>query len=330
MKPTKKPKLLPWDQCLKNHVALKIAYLGYKFDVSFTQGLAIQDNTKNTVEEHLFAALKRAHLIEDRKTCNYSRCGRTDKGVSAFGNVVSVELRSRAGHPQGDYYYPAIINKMLPKQIRVTHIAYVPHYFDARFSCLYREYRYFFLPGSMHLDKMQEAANKFVGLHDFRNFCKVDPENNKSFERRVLSCEVRLEEGMGVVVIKGLSFLWHQVRCMMGCLFLVGKGFEEPELIDKMLDVELTPSKPHYDMASETGLVLYNCAFEGLEWTQSPENTQRVYWNFKEIYSRYLLKTTMVSCLLSSLSPHELEQPTSKKRKVYTAHKPILSRTKQL
>lgn len=38
-------------------------------------------------QEQIFIALRRGKLIEDRATSQYSRCGRTDKGVSAFGQV---------------------------------------------------------------------------------------------------------------------------------------------------------------------------------------------------------------------------------------------------
>ena len=42
---------------------------------------------EETVEKHVLAALQKVKLIEDRTKCNYSRCGRTDTGVSAFGQV---------------------------------------------------------------------------------------------------------------------------------------------------------------------------------------------------------------------------------------------------
>lgn len=66
----------------RRHVALKLAYLGWAY-----QGFAVQDNTDNTVEARLFEALLKTRLIEDRQSSNYHRCGRTDKGVSAFSQV---------------------------------------------------------------------------------------------------------------------------------------------------------------------------------------------------------------------------------------------------
>lgn len=52
-----------------------------------------------TMQGHLFAALRRTRLIPpdaDISTLRYSRCGRTDKGVSALGQVVALQLRSNA------------------------------------------------------------------------------------------------------------------------------------------------------------------------------------------------------------------------------------------
>ena len=46
-----------------------------------------------------------------------------------------------------------------------------------------------------------------------------------------------------------ISFLWHQVRCMVAVLFLIGHGLEKPDLIGHMLDIE---RKPQYGMASGT------------------------------------------------------------------------------
>lgn len=65
----------------QRHIALKVAYVGTNY-----HGLAVQANAPS-VEAELFKALERTRLIEGRDTCNYSRCGRTDKGVSALGQV---------------------------------------------------------------------------------------------------------------------------------------------------------------------------------------------------------------------------------------------------
>lgn len=70
----------------RRHVALRLAYLGWAY-----QGFAVQENTDKTVEARLFEALQKTCLIQDRQSSNYHRCGRTDKGVSAFSQVTVVQ-----------------------------------------------------------------------------------------------------------------------------------------------------------------------------------------------------------------------------------------------
>jgi len=70
--------------------------------------------------------------------------------------------------------YCSVINRNLPPDIRILGYAKVPEYFDARFSCIYREYKYFFDPTGRDFNKMKLAANKMIGTFDFRNFCKKD------------------------------------------------------------------------------------------------------------------------------------------------------------
>ena len=57
-----------------------------------------QPGSDKTIEAHLFRALRSAALIPETATydsVDYTRCGRTDKGVSAFRQVVSLRVRSR-------------------------------------------------------------------------------------------------------------------------------------------------------------------------------------------------------------------------------------------
>lgn len=66
------------------------------------------------------------------------------------------------------------INSCLPHDIRMLAFAQIDSTFDARFSCIYREYTYFFFGRNMSVSKIAGAARRLVGLHDYRNFCKPD------------------------------------------------------------------------------------------------------------------------------------------------------------
>lgn len=290
--------------------------------------------------------------------CQYSKCGRTDRGVSAFGQVIGIRLRSNApistkrsgsddeklesaemagngmdaAEPEEEYSdfhpiseelpYVYMLNMLLPPDIRIlAWCPFPPEGFDARFSCLERRYKYFFTnpafcptPGPMGLtqtpgtsepiregwldiSRMREAANKLVGLHDYRNFCQLDASKQmSSCERRInfadiqeidstptafatdpnlnalgeeLSVNGHVESASGpkvfAIVIHGTAFLWHQVRCIAAVLFLVGQGLESPDVVERLLNINETPGRPHYTMADDAPLVLWDCVFPGDE-----------------------------------------------------------------
>ncbi|CDJ26272.1 unnamed protein product [Triticum aestivum] len=167
------------SHCQKRLIALKIMYFGQRF-----YGFASEAHTEPTVESEIFKALERARLlVGSRKDLCYSRCGRTDKGVSATGQVISLYLRSNLKEAGGnvgersEIDYVSVLNRNLPRDIRVIGWCPVAADFLARFSCLGREYKYLFWKGGLDVSKMQKAALKFIGEHDLRNFCKMDAAN---------------------------------------------------------------------------------------------------------------------------------------------------------
>ncbi len=84
------------DRYLTRHIALRFHYDGATYN-GLAQNVNAPDD--NSVEKTLFAALQKTCLITSRSECGYSRSGRTDKGVSAFGQVVA--LRVRSAFPKG-------------------------------------------------------------------------------------------------------------------------------------------------------------------------------------------------------------------------------------
>ena len=283
-----KKKLKRWvlNKSFKRHILLKFYYLGWDY-----QGYAIQENTSNTIEDYLFQALRKVRLIESRQTSNYHQCGRTDKGVSALEQVISIDVRSQV-HPEeqltqtgidSEINYCSILNKALPKQIRAIswRPLATPNY-SARFDCTDRTYRYFFPRGNLDLEKMNEACKYLVGTHNFRNICKLDVKNEGiNHIRRLDSVEIKVaslnpdqhkEFDMFYLEVKGLSFLWHMVRRIVSILMSVGQHIEAPEIVKELLDVK-TNHKPQYDLANELPLILFNCNFrdDRLEFDEDNE-----------------------------------------------------------
>ena len=86
---------MKFDEQDQVRIALKFAYLGMNY-----KGLVVQNNVEETVENRIFEAMRKIFLIDpdgDMFKLRYTRCGRTDKGVSALGNVCSLFVRRLKG-----------------------------------------------------------------------------------------------------------------------------------------------------------------------------------------------------------------------------------------
>lgn len=60
-----------------------------------------------------------------------------------------------------------------------------------RFDCKLRTYRYFFPRGDMNIDAMKEACKQLIGIHDYRNFCKMDVANGVvAFIREIKNADI--------------------------------------------------------------------------------------------------------------------------------------------
>lgn len=299
---------------------MKFYYLGWDY-----QGFATQENSANTVEHQLFVALMKTCLIEGRETSNYHRCGRTDKGVSAFSQVISIDLRSKYAPEQqmtdesiaNELKYCESLNRVLPKDIRC--ISWRPLWnsaFSSRFDCRERTYRYFFPRSSLDIDAMQLACTYLVGAHDFRNLCKMDVGNGVvTFERQIYVARIVLSKPESAQIVdantydmfyfelKGKAFLWHQVRCIVAILLLIGDRKEQPSVIRELLDIERNPCTPQYSLASDIPLNLFNVEYEDHctlsggdgriernDWVYDDTNLSRVIGTLQEQWTKHSVK----------------------------------------
>ncbi|EER33857.1 tRNA pseudouridine synthase 3 [Candida tropicalis MYA-3404] len=300
----KSKKQFDWSKQNMRFVAFKFAYLGWNYN-----GLAFQlePTPLPTVEEIILKTLAKVKLIKEPiEEVKFSRCGRTDKGVSAMNQVISIELRSNLSkedqaNPELDdkeVDYLSILNANLPSDIKVHSICLrPPEDFDARFSCISRHYRYIFKKQNLDIDLMNQGASLYQGIHDFRNFCKLDGSKQiTNFQREIYSSKIlHLHDDYYCFDLKGSAFLWHQVRCMVAILFTIGQGLEKPEIVTELMDMEKYPTKPQYEMAHDIPLVLYDCEFPEMEWkvTKDEHKFLRVTQSFSKMEYDIQLKAQM-------------------------------------
>lgn len=181
-------------------------------------------------------ALERVLRHEVELTC----AGRTDAGVHASGQVVSLDADPAADLDR----LQRSLNKMLNPAISVEEVAWAPEGFDARRWALSRRYRYSIscsawpdpltAATTWHvghpLDRrgMQAAADALLGEHDFSSFCRAVRGHPGPQVRRVLRAEWSGPDVAGPerlsFEIEANAFCHQMVRSVVGTLVEVGSG----------------------------------------------------------------------------------------------------------
>jgi tRNA pseudouridine38-40 synthase len=219
-------------------LAFRVAYFGdHFFGSQMQQGV-------RTVEGEFIAACRRLDLFDDWRAAGFSCAGRTDRGVSARGQVCAfcTDHAERAVD---------VLNVQLPPDCWCSGWAEVPDAFNPRYDARRRTYRYYMQDRSLDTGAMQEAAGAFVGSHDFSRFARVKDKNPV---RTILSARCCPEGEFLVFEVCGESFLWNMVRCMAWALMAVGRGEMAGGDIASMLD---SPRGGRMRAAPPEGLVLW-------------------------------------------------------------------------
>ncbi|MDJ0509435.1 MAG: tRNA pseudouridine(38-40) synthase TruA [Crocosphaera sp.] len=210
----------------KKRVALVIQYQGNRFHGWQRQPL------QRTVQEEIEKTI--AQVLGDEVVIHGA--GRTDAGVHAAAQVAHFDDIS----PIPPRKWADILNHRLPEDVLIRGSAEVPEKWHARFSALWRRYRYtfytdkcpnlFIKPFSWHyyydpldVELMQEALNPLWGRHHLAAFRRAGSHRDHSWvEVQEAHC---YRQGAFVhLEIQANGFLYGMVRLLVGMLVEVGSG----------------------------------------------------------------------------------------------------------
>ncbi|XP_022185219.1 tRNA pseudouridine synthase A isoform X2 [Nilaparvata lugens] len=320
------------ERVKRKKVALVLAYSGQGY-------LGLQRNpNQKTIEEDLLVALKKANAINDEifkqpQLIQFQRAARTDKGVSALRQVISLKLPEELKVED--------INSHLPDQIRVIAMRRVTKGFNSKSSCDGRTYSYM-LPtfalapldvtptidyriSKETLDKVNHIIAQFKGTHNFHNFTSKKKPWDPSAMRYMVSLhcsEPAVCDGMEftTIYIRGQSFMLHQIRKMVGLTIAIARGMTPLDTITKAYDAE----KLDLPVAPGLGLVLeephyerYNARYgsdgihEPLDWTPFKADFDKFKANYilPSIVATELQQRSMLEWL-DTLSMHTFDVRT--------------------
>tara|TARA_B100000941_G_scaffold1673_1_gene1022 strand:+ start:70 stop:843 length:774 start_codon:yes stop_codon:yes gene_type:complete len=220
----------------------RIAYHGGAF-----HGSQIQPEVK-TVE----GVVK--DILKNLGASNPLFASRTDRGVNATCNFLTTVSGKECKEYVGEF-----IERLEEYPIWITGFSDVQIDFNPRIANE-REYRYYIF-NEKNKVLFNEVMQHFVGKHDFRNFARVLDDDIIDTRRTVKQINVISKGKIIMCEIRGLSFLWHQVRKMIGAACDVTNGRK------KLIDIKkgLNGEKVDFTMAKAEFLTLSNIKYDNIE-----------------------------------------------------------------
>lgn len=231
-------------------LVIKLGYRGAGF-----AGYAEQEGERTVAGE-----LRRALEILLRRPCELTCAGRTDAGVSALSQYVSLPVVADELNRESKRFWRSLM-AITPEDISIRGLYVANADFSARFDAISRRYRYriacgnaqpvlawdhtWWLRSVLDAEAMHEAAQALVGEHDFRSFCKVSSaqillEDGRSTSRFIRELTVRTvcEAGEDLIAIdvEGNAFLHNMVRIMVGTLVEVGRHNRSVDWVRQVLE----------------------------------------------------------------------------------------------
>ena len=278
----------------KRKVAVFLGYVGAGYaGMQRNPGVqAIEDVLELAM--HKAGGISQANL-GDLSKLSWSRAARTDKGVSAVGQVVGVKL---VVDPPG---VVERINAALPANFRCFGVTRTTNGFSAKNMCDRRRYRYILpewallppgscggghvcaappelpaVPPNASLESLNRVLAQFVGTYSFHNFTPRARFGDGNVKRYILSfqalpdvCVVN-DRRMIILEVVGQSFLLNQIRKMVGAALGVHRGALPPDQINTALQ---SPGYVAAPLAPELGLYLAESLFGAYNkrWADSHE-----------------------------------------------------------
>jgi tRNA pseudouridine38-40 synthase len=204
--------------------------------------------------------------------------GRTDAGVHARGQVAHVAVPAAEYEALGGSLVRRLAG-VLPPDVRVRRVTPAPPGFDARFSALARRYVYrvcddpagvepvrrhevVWHPRPLDLGRMNAAAARLVGEHDFAAYCRR--REGATTIRRLLRYEWAREPGddrVAAANVEADAFCHSMVRALVGAALAGGDGHRDVDWPARVLAAGVRDSAVH--VAPAFGLSLEEVSYPG-------------------------------------------------------------------
>lgn len=197
--------------------------------------------TSNTIENKLIEIITKMTGEAPELFCG----SRTEVGVHAYAQIANFKTNSRLKLYEIKNYF----NRYLPMDIAIIDIEEMPERFHSSLNAKSKKYRYriaigdapsvfdrkytYYTFAELDLNLMKEAANSFIGTHDFKAFSTA--KKNKSTSKEIYSIDINPTNKEIQITIHANDFLHNMARMMVAVLMEIGAGNLNSDIIDTML-----------------------------------------------------------------------------------------------
>jgi tRNA pseudouridine(38-40) synthase len=261
--------------------AFRIFYLGDEF-----QGFQRQPNGF-AIENYLEYSFIAGDYIDSFKSSSYQNASRTDTGVHALGNIISLNVRKEPILDQ--------INSFIPRnlELQVYDFAEVPTDFNPR-NNVNKIYEYY-LPPEFEIYSLDRISD-FVGTHDFNNFIRSGGAGQNNPITNIQSFEIIDQDEWKILRIIGDSFGREQIRRMIG--FLMEKKYSDyfpRDVLTKRLELSIKSAPASY-------LVLHDIIYDNpIDWRHQAQKSNfacKLHIKQQQLNSLTKLKSQLTSRLI--------------------------------
>jgi len=264
----------------KMRFAVKVAYVGFNYN-----GYQRQKHTQNTIESKIIDALKRSNYISSLPESKLQAASRTDKGVSAIGQVIAFSTDKSK-------IYLGKINHYLPSDIRAWAYTAVGNDFNPRKQAYLKHYVYILHNEEINdFQRIKEIADILKGEHDFKNLYIRD-------KRKVIT-KIKIDK---IDVVKNNSFilvhffaerfLYGQIRKIISLMLMYDMHKISDTQILKILSGKCI--RINIPPADSKRLILLDVFFHNLKFNPSKTIIKKFIQKLTLSYIDHLMKSKVL------------------------------------
>ncbi|MFB6310721.1 MAG: tRNA pseudouridine(38-40) synthase TruA [Salinirussus sp.] len=251
-----------------------------------------------TVSDAILDALRDLDIADSGVPPGYAAAGRTDAGVSAVAQTVSLTAP--------DWLDPAAFNSELPADIRAWAHAPVGPDFHATHAATAREYTYYLFAPEADESRAQTALESLSGRHDFHN---LTPDERGTV--RTLSGRLEKDDQVLQITVRAGGFPRQLVRRLVTVIERIATGTADSDFVADVLGTEARTGPEGIPPAPPEPLVLTGVDYPNVTFDVHPEAAASAQAEFGRRRAQHTARSRVAGRILTEIDNDEASSTTA-------------------